>query len=65
MLEYREMEIAMSKFSDYLRERRMEKNIKLRKMAKDFDISVSYLFDIESGHKKAPNSKKYKNLLKI
>ena len=43
----------------------MEKNITLRKMAKDLGISVSYLSDIESGHKMAPNSKedKYKNLI--
>ena len=34
-------------------------------MAKDLAISVSYLSDIESGHKMAPNSKddKYKNLI--
>lgn len=55
----------MSGFSEYLREKRMEKNITLRKMAKDLGISVSYLSDIESGHKMAPNSKedKYKNLI--
>ncbi len=55
----------MSEFSEYLREKRMEKNITLRKMAKDLGISVSYLSDIESGHKMAPNSKedKYKNLI--
>lgn len=55
----------MSEFSNYLKERRLEKNITLRKMAKDLEISVSYLSDIESGHKMAPNSKedKYKNLI--
>ena len=55
----------MSGFSEYLREKRMEKNITLRKMAKDLGISVSYLSDIESGHKMAPNSEedKYKNLI--
>ena len=55
----------MSEFSEYLRGKRIEKNITLRKMAKDLEISVSYLSDIESGHKMAPNSKddKYKNLI--
>ncbi len=55
----------MSEFSEYLRGKRIEKNITLRKMAKDLAISVSYLSDIESGHKMAPNSKddKYKNLI--
>lgn len=55
----------MSGFSDYLKEKRIEKDITLRKMAKDLNISVSYLSDIESGHKMAPNSKddKYKNLI--
>ena len=55
----------MSGFSEYLREKRMEKNITLRKMAKDLGISVSYLSDIESGHKMAPNSKedKYKTII--
>lgn len=63
--EHHEREIAMSEFSEYLREKRIEKNITLRKMAKDLGISVSYLSDIESGHKMAPNSKedKYKNLI--
>ena len=55
----------MSEFSEYLRKKRIEKNITLRKMAKELGISVSYLSDIESGHKMAPNSKedKYKNLI--
>ena len=55
----------MSEFSDYLKEKRIERNITLRKMATDLNISVSYLSDIESGHKMAPNSKddKYKNLI--
>lgn len=55
----------MSEFSDYLKGKRIEKNITLREMAKDLNISVSYLSDIESGHKMAPNSKddKYKNLI--
>lgn len=55
----------MSEFGDYLKEKRIEKDVSLRKMSKDLDISVSYLSDIESGHKMVPNSKdeKYKNLL--
>lgn len=63
--EHYERKIAMSEFSEYLRGKRIEKNITLRKMAKDLAISVSYLSDIESGHKMAPNSKddKYKNLI--
>lgn len=55
----------MSEFSRYLKEKRSEKDVSLRQMAKDLEISVSYLSDIESGHKMAPNSKddKYKNLM--
>ena len=41
----------MSEFSDYLKEKRIERNITLRKMATDLNISVSYLSDIENGKK--------------
>lgn len=63
--EHYERKFDMSEFSEYLRKKRIEKNITLRKMAKELGISVSYLSDIESGHKMAPNSKedKYKNLI--
>ena len=44
-----------------------EKGISLRTMAKDLDISISYLSDLEQGNKMPPNSSKdkYKDLMKI
>ena len=57
----------MGEFGDYISKKRKEKDISLRTMARDLGISVSYLSDLEQGHKLPPNSAKdkYKNLLLI
>ena len=57
----------MGEFGDYVSKKRKEKNISLRTMAKDLNISVSYLSDLEQGNKLPPNSAKdkYKDLILI
>ncbi len=55
----------MSRFGDYLKEKRLEKGITTRNMASDLGVSVSYISELESGVKMPPNSKeeKYNNLV--
>ncbi len=48
----------MNEFGKYLKEKRNEKGITTRTMAKDLDISVSYFSELESGAKLPPNSNK-------
>ena len=55
----------MGEFGKYISDKRKEKGISLRTMAKDLDISISYLSDLEQGNKMPPNSlkDKYKDLI--
>lgn len=55
----------MGEFGKYISDKRKEKGISLRTMAKDLDISISYLSDLEQGNKMPPNSSKdkYKDLI--
>ena len=55
----------MSRFGDYLKEKRQEKMKTTRNMASDLGVSVSYISELESGVKMPPNSKdeKYNNLV--
>lgn len=55
----------MGEFGNYLKEKRIEKKISTRTMAKDLNVSVSYISELESGVKLPPNSskEKYDNLL--
>ena len=55
----------MGEFGNYISNRRKEKGISLRTMAKDLNISISYLSDLEQGNKMPPNSSNttYKNLI--
>lgn len=55
----------MGEFGNYISTKRKQKGISLRVMAKDLNISVSYLSDLEQGNKMPPNSsnEKYKNLI--
>lgn len=57
----------MGDFGNYISKKRKEKEISLRTMAKDLNISVSYLSDLEQGNKLPPNSTKdnYKDLLML
>lgn len=48
----------MNEFGKYLKEKRNEKGITTRTMAKGLDISVSYFSELESGAKLPPNSNK-------
>ena len=50
----------MGEFGKYISNKRKEKGISLRTMAKDLDISISYLSDLEQGNKMPPNSSKDK-----
>ena len=55
----------MSRFGDYLRDKRQEKMKTVRNMASNLGVSVSYISELESGIKMPPNSKeeKYNNLV--
>lgn len=55
----------MGEYGNFLKNKRSEKDITLRQMARDLNISVSYLSDLEQGIKLPPNSKddKYKDLV--
>lgn len=55
----------MGEFGSYILKKRKEKSISLRTMAKDLNISVSYLSDLENGFKMPPNSsnENYKDLI--
>jgi len=43
-----------SKFGDFIKEKRKEKRLSLRKMAEQLDISPSYWSDIEKGRRNPP-----------
>ena len=55
----------MSKFGEYLKEKRLERGVTTRGLAKDLAVSVSYISELESSVKMPPNSKeeKYNNLI--
>lgn len=55
----------MSKFGEYLKEKRLERGVTTRGLAKDLEVSVSYISELESSVKMPPNSKeeKYNNLI--
>ena len=55
----------MSEFGNFISNKRKEKGISLRMMAKDLNISISYLSDLEQGNKMPPNSsnEKYRDLI--
>lgn len=57
----------MGEFGNFISKKRKEKEISLRTMAKDLNISVSYLSDLEQGNKLPPNSTKdnYKDLMML
>lgn len=48
----------MGEFGEYMKTKRIERGITIRKMSKDLNISVSYLSELESGVKLPPNSNK-------
>lgn len=55
----------MGEFGIFISNKRKEKGISLRMMAKDLNISISYLSDLEQGNKMPPNSsnEKYRDLI--
>lgn len=55
----------MGEFGNFISNKRKEKGISLRMMAKDLNISISYLSDLEQGNKMPPNSsnEKYRDLI--
>ncbi len=46
---------VIENFGDYIRERRLSKNIKLRDLAAALGISAAYLSAIEKGERQAPS----------
>lgn len=58
-------DIKMGEYGEFIKKKRGEKKISLRQMARDLNISVSYLSDLEQGIKLPPNSKddNYKDLV--
>ena len=55
----------MGEFGNFISSKRKEKGTSLRMMAKDLNISISYLSDLEQGNKMPPNSsnEKYRDLI--
>lgn len=55
----------MGEFGKFISSKRKEKGVSLRVMAKDLNISISYLSDLEQGNKMPPNSsqEKYRDLI--
>lgn len=55
----------MGEFGNFISNKRKERGVSLRMMARDLDISISYLSDLEQGNKMPPNSsqEKYKDLI--
>lgn len=55
----------MGDFGNFISTKRKENGISLRTMAKDLNISISYLSDLEQGNKMPPNSsnEKYRDLI--
>lgn len=49
-------------FGDFIRQKRLEKNISLRKMAQIMDYSPTYWSDIENGRRNPPNFDKLQQL---
>lgn len=50
----------MGEFGKFLKEKRIERNISVREMAKFLGISISYISELETGNKLPPNSSKEK-----
>lgn len=55
----------MGEFGKFISKKRKEKGVSLRVMAKELNISISYLSDLEQGNKLPPNSsnERYKELI--
>lgn len=55
----------MGEFGKFILNKRKEKGVSLRVMAKELNISISYLSDLEQGNKLPPNSsnERYKELI--
>lgn len=49
-------------FGEYIRQKRLEKNISLRKMAQIMEYSPTYWSDIENGRRNPPNFDKLQQL---
>lgn len=59
------MSAHTSDFGDFLREKRGEKKITLRKMAELLNISAPFLSDIEKGRRNPPDLSKLEQIAKI
>lgn len=54
-----------SKFGDFIKEKRKEKRLSLRKMAEQLDISPSYWSDIEKGRRNPPQLDMIEKIVKV
>ena len=52
------MSTEYKNFGDFLNQKRLEKKISYREMAKVLDVSAPYISDIEKGRRNAPSIEK-------
>lgn len=53
------------KFGEYIKNKRLEKEISLRELASKIGISASYMSDIEKGRRNAPNKEKVDKIAEV
>jgi transcriptional regulator with XRE-family HTH domain len=52
-------------FGEFIKQKRLEKGINLRKLAELLEIAPSYLSDIEKGKRNSPSSEKMEKLAQV
>lgn len=52
-------------FGDFVREKRLEKGINLRKLAEELDIAPAYMSDLENNHRYPPEKEKLYKIAEV
>ena len=55
----------MKTFGEFIREKRLERSINLRKLAEMLDIAPAYMSDIENNKRNPPSNEKMEKLIEI
>jgi len=55
----------MKRFGDFIKEKRLEKGINLRKLAEELDIAPAYMSDIEKNKRNSPSQEKMIKLVEV
>ena len=55
----------MRRFGDFIKEKRLKKEINLRKLAEMLDVAPAYISDIEKGKRNSPAQDKMEKLVEI